>query len=246
MIKLSGIIIVKNSEAKILECIKGLAFCDEILVVDNGSNDKTVALAKEKKAKVVSCESHNFSDLRTIGKENAKGEWLLYVDVDERVSKQLQEEILRVIRSDQTIESAFTVGRKNYYFGSNAWPKTERLERLFKKSELKGWVGKVHETPIVSGHIGRLSGKLLHYSHQDLSTMLEKTRGWSTIEAELRFTARHPRITWWRFPRVMLTAFLQSYVSQQGWRVGTVGLLESLYQAFSMFITYAKLWEMQQ
>ena len=68
---------------------------------------------------------------------------------------------------------------------------------------------------------------------------------WSTIEAELRFKARHPKMTWWRFPRVMFTAFYDSYIKQKGYKVGAVGIMESMYQAFSIFITYAKLWELQ-
>jgi len=75
--------------------------------------------------------------------------------------------------------------------------------------------------------------------------MVDKTLGWSKTEAELRFDSNHPKITWWRFPRVMISAFVNSYIIQGGWRVGTAGLVESIYQAFSIFITYARLWEKQ-
>ena len=75
--------------------------------------------------------------------------------------------------------------------------------------------------------------------------MVNKTLAWSKIDAELRFKSGHPRMTWWRFPRVMLTAFFDSYIKQGGWKVGTIGLIESLYQSYSIFITYARLWEMQ-
>ena len=76
--------------------------------------------------------------------------------------------------------------------------------------------------------------------------MVNKTLEWSKIEAELRFNSNHPKMVWWRFPRVMTTAFLNSYVKQGGYKVGTVGIIESVYQSFSMFITYARLWEMQK
>jgi hypothetical protein len=66
------------------------------------------------------------------------------------------------------------------------------------------------------------------------------------MEANLRIQANHPKMSWWRFFRVMFTAFYGSYIKQEGWRAGTAGLVESIYQAFSMFITYAKLWEKQQ
>jgi hypothetical protein len=76
--------------------------------------------------------------------------------------------------------------------------------------------------------------------------MVEKTNKWSVIEARLRFDAGHPPVVWWRFPRVMLQAFSNSYITQGGWKAGAVGLMESMFQAFSIFITYAKLWELQQ
>ena len=76
--------------------------------------------------------------------------------------------------------------------------------------------------------------------------MLNKTIEWSSAEAMLRYNAGHPQMTWWRFPRVMLTAFFDSYIKQQGFRAGAIGLIESIYQSFSIFITYAKLWELQR
>ena len=130
--------------------------------------------------------------------------------------------------------------------GNHEWPYIEKLERLFRKDSLKGWKGKLHESPIIDGAIGDLDGFLLHYSHRNLSEMLKKTIEWSKIEAELRFKANHPKVTWWRIPRVMITAFFDSYIKQEGWKVGAIGLIESLYQSFSMFITYATLWEMQE
>ena len=76
--------------------------------------------------------------------------------------------------------------------------------------------------------------------------MIKKTNQWSEIEAELLFKANHPEMTWWRFLRVMLIKFWNSYIGQGGWKVGVPGLIESIYQAFSYFIVYAKLWEKQQ
>ena len=75
--------------------------------------------------------------------------------------------------------------------------------------------------------------------------MVNKTIEWSKTEAQLRLSINHPKMTWWRFPRVMITAFLNSYIRQGGYKVGMVGLIESVYQSFSMFITYARLWELQ-
>jgi hypothetical protein len=76
--------------------------------------------------------------------------------------------------------------------------------------------------------------------------MLNKTIEWSKIEAQLRLNAHHPKVVWWRLIRVMLTGFWDSYIKQGGWKAGTAGFIESIYQAYSMFVTYATLWEMQK
>ena len=75
--------------------------------------------------------------------------------------------------------------------------------------------------------------------------MVEKTNKWSESEAELRYKAGHPEMSWWRFLRVMFTAFTDSYFKEKGYKSGTAGLVEAVFQSFSMFITYAKLWEKQ-
>ena len=143
---------------------------------------------------------------------------------------------------------AFRVRRKNYYLGSskkNEWPYIEKLERVFKKGSLKKWRGKLHESPVVEGEVGDLENFLLHFTHRNLTQMLDKTIEWSEIEAETRFKNNHPEMSWWRFPRVMIRAFFDSYFKQGGYKIGTAGLIESIYQSFSIFITYAKLWEKQ-
>lgn len=259
MIKLSVIILAKNAEDLLVDCIESVNFADEIIVIDDNSKDRTVDIAKRLGAKVIKNTATSFAEKRNVGLAHAKGEWVLYIDTDERVSTALQKSIQSAIQSvaknldplpsvqnDKKDLVAYKVKRQNFYLGNHPWPKIEELERLFKKSQLKEWYGQLHESPKVDGSIGLLDGYLLHYTHRDLSSMLEKTIVWSDAEAKLRFDAHHPQMTWWRFPRVIMTAFFDSYIKQQGYKAGTMGLIESMYQAFSMFVTYAKLWEMQE
>ena len=243
-VQLSAIILAKNAEELIGECLQSVAFCDEIIVVDTGSTDTTIAIAKKHGARVVRGVDGNFAENRNIGMREAKGEWLLYVDTDERVSPELRKEIQSAIQNGT--DAAYRLERKNFYLGNHPWPKIELLERLFKKSQLREWYGALHETAKVAGSIGQLHGFLLHYTHRDLASMLEKTIAWSPIEAQLRFDANHPKIVTWRLIRVMLTGFWNSYITQGGWKAGVMGWVESIYQGYSMFITYATLWEMQQ
>lgn len=245
MNKLSGIIIARNEETMIGEALDSIAFCDEIIVIDNSSTDKTREIAENKKAKVYEIRTNDFSEIRNFGLSKAENGWVLYLDADERIDEELKSLIKGTI-SANTKYAAFFLKRKNFYFGKHEWPKIERLERLFKKEKLKEWKGKLHESPVVDGEIGKIEqGFILHFTHRDLESMLNKTIEWSTQEALLRYNSGHPKMTWWRFPRVMLTAFLDSYVKQGGYKAGVSGFVESMYQSFSMFVTYAKLWELQ-
>ncbi len=246
MKKISAVIIAKNEEEMIKDALESLSFCDEIIVISNDSTDKTKEIS-EKYAKIYDFKSNDFSELRNIGLNKANYEYVLYLDADERISGELKKSIQDVLSKDLDF-SAYKLLRKNYYLGSskkNEWPYVEKLERLFKKEKLKKWEGQLHESPVVEGKIGLLNGYILHFTHRDLESMLEKTINWSQTEALLRYNSNHPKITWWRFPRIMITAFLNSYIKQRGYKAGTVGIIESIYQAFSVFITYAKLWELQ-
>lgn len=243
--KISIVVLTKNEESQISECLKSVKWANEIIVVDSGSTDKTLEIAKKYKAKIFTDKGDDFSVKRSLGLEKAGGEWILYVDADERVTPKLREEIESGIMNHELEISVYKIPRKNFYFGNHQWPYIEKTERLFKKNALKGWRGQIHESPIVDGQVGELQNFLLHYTHCDLSSMVEKTIEWSKIEAKLRFEAGHPPVVWWRFPRVMLTEFCRSYIGQKGWKAGAVGIIESFYQAFSIFVTYVRLWEMQ-
>ncbi|CAN5173018.1 glycosyltransferase family 2 protein [soil metagenome] len=245
MITLTGIIIAKNEEGMIADAIDSLSFCEEVIVIDNGSKDRTADIAKLLKAIVIINNSSSFAELRDNGRERAKGKWLFYIDADERVTPELQKEIENVVQH-KTAKDVYRVERKNFYYGKFAWPVTEKLERLFKKTSLKGWRGVLHESPTYEGERADLPGYLLHYTHRDLQSMIEKTNAWSEAEAKLRFDANHPRMVPWRFFSVMVRTFWRYYVKDKGYKAGISGLVESMYQVFSMFITYAKLWELQQ
>lgn len=243
MNKLSAIVIARNEAKNIEACLASLAFADEKVVIDGGSSDATPALARKMSAKVFLNEFIDFASQRNFAMTKAVGDWLLFVDADERVSGVLAAEIRQVLKKPRFV--AYRLPRKNFYFQEFPWPKLERLERLFAKKALRGWFGKVHESPLVEGTIGDLNNPLLHYTHTDFTSMLEKTNQWSEMEAETIFHSGHPRLSWWRFLRIMLTKFAASYFGQGGWRLGTAGFVESFYQAYSYFVIYAKVWEKQ-
>ncbi len=243
MLDLTTIIITRNEEKTLEDCLKSLHFVNQIILVDSKSTDKTQEIGKKYKATIFEHDFKNFAETRNFALTKVKTRWVMYIDADERISDKLRQEIVNVLNNDNY--SAYKFIRTNYYLGKK-WPYKESIEKLFLKTRLTGWYGEIHESPRVDGQVGTLSGELLHYTHRSLEEMLNKTIEWYTVEAKLRFNSHHPPVTWWRLIRVYLTGFINSYIYQQGYKVGTIGLIESLYQGFSLFITYVRLWEMQQ
>lgn len=248
MTKISGIIIAKNCENLIGDCLESIDWIDEIIVVDDHSIDKTVEVAKNYKGvRVVEAEG-DFSKKRNIGAKEASGEWLFYIDADERVTPLLKKEIKNVIKKE-TKYSAYAIPRRNILLGHEMhhggwWP--DYVLRLIKKEKFISWKGKLHEQPEVKGRVGKLKNPLPHITHRSLSEMVAKTNEWSNIEARLLYKSGHPKMAWWRFVSVAFREFWYRGIKKMGFLDGTVGVIEIIYQMFSRMITYAKLWELQK
>lgn len=248
MIKnLSVIVLTKNEEEIISDCLDNLKnFGKELLVIDSGSTDRTFDICERFGARVLKNTFADFSEQRNFAIKKAKGEWVLYIDADERVTEKFKKEVGAIIENHEKESGVdgYFLQRNNYYFGKE-WGLIDRVQRLFYKPNFKEWYGVVHETPKIEGKFGLIESPISHFTHRNLSQMTRKTNEWSEFEAELRFKAHHPVMRPWRFLRVMTTAFLSAYIKRNGYKNGTEGIIESIYQSFSMFITYAKLWERQ-
>ena len=155
--KLTAIVPVKNEEQFIENCLRSVGFADEVLVLDSGSSDKTISIAKKMGARVVEYEWQGFRYAHDYGATLAKGEWLLYVDADERVSKKLAVQIQKVVDNPEHI--AYQVNRRNFIFGKSmkhgGWY-PDKVTRLMKKNGLVQWVGELHEYPHIDGEIGHI------------------------------------------------------------------------------------------
>lgn len=246
-VKISAVIIAKNEQKMIEWCLKSLSWVDEVVVVDTGSIDKTAEISKKYKARVVKYLSgKNFSDWRNKGLKEAKGKWILYVDADERISDKLRNEIRRIVQKDDC--QAYAIPRINYVLGKKLmhggfYPDYQK--RLFHKSALQKWTGDVHEEPEFKGKLGHLKNPMIHQKHETIAEMVEKTNGWSEIEARLMFEAHHPPMNILRFCSAMWREFYYRMVKNMAFLDGKVGIIFALYQVFSRFVSYAKLWEMQ-
>jgi hypothetical protein len=252
-IKLTVVIIARDEEKMIGDCLESVGWADERLVIDHGSIDKTSKIAKKYGARVVRLkreEKPNYVRPRNVGLKKAKGEWILYLDADERVTENLKNEILNLVQDGESggVRTYYVIARENVVFGKvlkhgGWWP--DYVKRFYKRSELKGWKGELHEEPEVKGEMGFLKNPMRHIKHESLSEMVEKTNEWSEIEGKLMFEAGHPKMNILRFISVMGREFWKRMMGGAAFLDGPEGIIMALYQVYSRFISYAKLWELQ-
>jgi len=247
--KLSAILFIywPEEELYVEACLKTISWVDEIVVIDNGATVKTVNIVKKYTDKVFRSDSDSFSARHNLGKDKASGDWLFYIDADERISKKLQIEIQNELSSPAA--DSYQIRRTNYFLGKQVrfgdrYP--DYVARLFKKDQLLDWEGEIHESSKTSGKTARLQSELYHLTHRDIYSMMEKTMNFQEYEARLRLNTNHPQITGWRLLRVFTTEMFTRLIGYQGWRGGTEGWIDGIFQSFSLFIAYARLWELQR
>lgn len=244
---LTIIIPVKNEQDFLPTCLKSAQFADEILVLDSGSTDDSLKIAKKFGAKIHKYQWKGYKYSHELGAKKATGDWLFYLDADERISKNLRIQIEITLKNPKS--NAYRMPRKNYLMGKflrhGGWyPDT--VTRLIKKDSLKQWIGELHEYPEVKGKIGKLSGEIYHLSHRGLKWMLLKTISYTQKNAQLRFEAGHPPVKVKNFFGAMIREFFYRAVKKSGWRDGLVGWLEIIYQTFNAFLIQVFIWELQQ
>lgn len=249
---LSIIVLAGNEEKIISNCLKSCTWADEVILVAANSTDNTISIAKQTIPNIIIVETRdeynkNFSKWRNLGYQKSKGNWLFYVDADEVVTAKLKNEILSTIRKPS--HSYYVIPRANHYLGKRvkyggSYP--DYVKRLYYRPKFKGYTGYLHEEPIITGSMGYLTTNLKHYTHRDLSSMLNKTIVWTDMEAKALFADKHPPVVWWRFLRMMFTKMWERLIKQQMWRDGNVGWISAIFEMYDTFIIYARLWELQQ
>lgn len=250
---LSIIILAGNEEKMIVRCLKTCSWVKEIILVAANSTDKTVSLAKKTipYIKIVETKDEynkNFSKWRNLGYKVSTKDWLLYIDADERITPSLKSKIIKAVKSNDNF-THYAIPRANYFLGqrvSYGGTYPDYVKRLYKREFFSGYKGILHEEPIVSGEMGYLDSDLLHYTHRDLSSMVNKTIVWTDTEAQALFKSGHPPVVWWRFIRMMLTKLYERLIKQKMWRDGQVGWISAIFESYNTFLIYARLWELQQ
>jgi len=246
--KISVILAVFNEEKNIEACLKTVkSWVDEIVIVDGSSSDKTVSLAKKYTKRIfVKDNPVMFHKNKQYAIDQATGDWILYLDADERVEKDLRKEILEAIESGEF--DGYLIPRKNIIFGkwikNSLWHPDYNL-RLFKRGRGRLPCKSVHEQPEVKGKVGRLENYLLHYNYQAVSQFVRHINDRYSENDRDVFLKGGKKIHWHDAIRFPVNDFFSTFFALKGYKDGLHGLVLSLLQAFSALVTFAKIWEAQ-
>jgi glycosyltransferase involved in cell wall biosynthesis len=239
--KLSLITLARNEEAMIGDCLKSASFCDERIVVDSFSTDRTVEIARELGATVFQHEFEGFSRQRQYALDRASGEWVLILDADEQATHDLGEEILRTI-SSPTASDGYRIQRLLYHLSHYYPPGMIRDVplRLFRRERAEIAGRDPHDKIVVAGNVGRLENPILHFSYRDIADHVETINRLSSDSAgeiEPGSFAALKMLTdpVWRFFVV--------YFLRGGFRDGGRGFYIAATNAVYGFLKYAKLYE---
>ncbi len=245
---ISAIVLTKNEEHNIADCLKSLSFCDEIIVIDDNSTDQTVSISKKHRAKVfIHTLAGDFSQQRNFGLSNATGDWILFLDADERISKDLEKEIKKVTSTTDNSYTGYYLKRFDFLWGkllSHGEIGSVKLLRLVKIRE-GHWKGNVHETLHVHGLTGQLKNPIFHYPHPSVTEFLEAINIYSTIRANELYKEKIKTndLAIILYP---LGKFLQNFILRLGFLDGTAGLVFAFIMSFHSFLVRGKLWLLWQ
>jgi glycosyltransferase involved in cell wall biosynthesis len=239
---ITGVIIAKNEENNLRECISSLSFCSKLLVIDNNSTDKTSKIAKSCNADVVRCSKQDdFSYLRNFALSRIHTPWTLFVDADEKVTPELGQEIVSVATS--TDKKGFYIKRDDYMWGQKLHYGDVRSVKLLRFGRTKSgvWTGKVHETWSIKGDVGQLRNSLKHYPHPTLVSFLQSLNHYSTIRAEeLQSQGIKSGIA--SIIGYPILKFIHLWILKLGFIDGVPGLVHSMSMSFYSFMVRSKLY----
>jgi glycosyltransferase involved in cell wall biosynthesis len=243
---LSVIVITKNEEHNIVECLESVGWANEIVVVDCGSDDKTVEMARHYSQKVYIKPWEGYAESKNFALQQCTGDWIFWLDADERITKELGEEIQGLLTQAITGVVGFEVSRKAFFLGK--WIKhcgwyPGHVLRLFRRGFGRWSEKKVHEHLEIEGRISRLKADLLHYTDPNLWHYFDKLNRYTTLAADelaangerFRLSQLVVRPTW---------QFVRMYIIKMGFLDGLQGFILCILSSCYVFTKYAKLWEL--
>ena len=241
---ISVLIITRNEEDNIRQCLDTVSWASEIIVVDSHSSDSTVRICREYTDKVFDNKFIDFSAQKNYALSKSSNDWVLFVDADERITSELKEEISALNSKNF---NGYYIPRKNIIFGrymKYGGHQNDLQLRLFIKSR-SHFKNPVHEKVVVEGSMGYLNNYIEHYSTESLSEYCKKMNSYTDMEAK-RMSGEKIRFSVFRMMMKTVGKFLYQYIIQEGFRDGKEGLIYYSLSSFYVFLKHIKLWEICQ
>lgn len=243
--KITALAITFNEEENVKRYVESLSFADEIIFVDSLSTDKTVELAKEMGVHVIERKFINFSEQRNFAIQQAKNDWIVFFDLDEIITKELEVEIKYKINNPNS-KVAFFVKRHFFFMGKHirfgGW-QNDKAIRLFNKNFCQYNGNLVHEEVKAKGNIGVLKNGLNHYSYKNFDNYNDKLNLYSNLQAENLYNKKTRPNAYHLVFRPMYR-FLWQYIFRLGILDGKEGFILAYVHSFSVFKRYLQLWMM--
>lgn len=249
MLSVSTQIARGDSLATFEAMLRSVSFADELIIFNmERTDDQALQLFQKYHAKVIKVKTPKIVEvIRDRQIRSASGDWVLVMDYDEIIPEFLQNEIL-AITDNLASCSAYSLPRDNFSLGyplrHGGWER-DYVVRLVRVADFISWPTNIHSAPLMKGSTIRTVHAMEHHKDESLAQMVEKTGRYSAIEAQQFFDGHLPRVTPVTLLRKSIMEFVRRYFLKRGFLDGKIGLFQSLYQGYSVFITYAKLFELQ-
>lgn len=245
MKKLSVILIARDEEQNIEDCLQSVNWADEIVVViDSRSQDRTSELAQKFTDKVYKIEWRGYSNTKSFAVDKADGEWIFWIDADERVTPELREDIQEAISKNNDVDG-YVIPRLANFLGR--WIKhcgwyPGYVLRLFRRGSARFNDALVHEGLDFEGKLGKLSHPMLHYTDRDIKHYFLKYNDYTSLASEeLARKGKQFKVVDLIFRPIF--TFIKMYIFRLGFFDGIQGFMLSVFSANYVFTKYAKLWE---
>jgi glycosyltransferase involved in cell wall biosynthesis len=242
---LSLCVITRDAAREIAGCLASVPFAGDVVVVDSGSEDDTVEIARRCGARVVAQPWLGFGAQKNFAVAQARHDWVLCLDADERLTPELGAAIASVLAAPAAADApaAYAMARRNRFLGrwlahGEGYP--DWNVRLFDRRRARWTDDAVHEHVVAAARVGRLAGDLLHASAESLDAYMAKQNRYTTLQAEA-LHARGARAGTARLVLSPLVRFVRFYVLKRGFLDGSAGLVHIAIGCFNSFIKYAKL-----
>lgn len=239
---LSVIILTYNEENYIEDAIKSVAFANEIIILDSGSKDNTVAIASKYDCILASRNFDNYCNQRNFALSLANSEWILFLDADERVYDKLEKEILQAISIEKHL--AFKIWFPHLFMGRFLFHYTDKVVRLFKNHNFY-FVNHVHEKLVVNFKVGLLKNYMIHDTYKDIYHFLDKKDNYAWIQAKMRFN-KNKKTSLFLLIFKPFYRFFHTYFIKRVFLDGIPGLASASFDAYGVFSRHAKLYLLEK